>query len=155
MKGQGTVEAVIWLRKLGRGERTVLIVALLVALGLAGECLAKRCLAKESLAAEYIVSALKSPVGWVAYAPLSREAEMSGFPAWSDYLILLDVTILWVARSLGFLRAGLGHRPTQLIHCQSMTSVPVPDQQLSQPAPSTLDSGELRPFWFHVSAATI
>ena len=88
---------VIWLRKLGGGERVVVVVALGVALGIAGE---------------YIVGSLNT-VGWVAYAPLSAVtvARASGVPTWADYLIWLGITGLWAALSIGVLRAAPSRPP--------------------------------------------
>ena len=97
LRGAWDDGGVAWIRKLGRGEGPVLIVALGVALGLLGE---------------YTIASLDSPIGWVAYAPLSQTTPAGSVPRWGDYLILLGFAGLWVVVSFGILRAGRSQPPT-------------------------------------------
>ena len=85
-----------WLRRAGRGERAVLVVALGVALGLLGQ---------------YTLARLTSPIGWVAYAPLGPATPGGSFPWWGDYLVLLGFVALWAVVSIGIVRAGRGRPP--------------------------------------------
>jgi cytochrome bd-type quinol oxidase subunit 1 len=83
-------------RRLNRGQRVVVIVALAVALYFAGS---------------YVETLGRS--GWVAYAPLRDQATyapLSAFPnvglhPWVRLVVWLGLTIIWAACSLALLRS--------------------------------------------------
>lgn len=79
------------LRRLGRAERIVLVVALGVALEAFGSFL----------------SGVGSAAGWVAYVPLSQATLIGpgGFHPWVRLFIWLVLTIVWAVASIAILRA--------------------------------------------------
>jgi len=77
-----------FLRRLARGQRVVLVIALGVALGAVGS---------------YLDAWGSSPVGWVAYAPLGP-ATRGGLHPWVRLLLWLALTAVWAACSLVVLR---------------------------------------------------
>jgi len=83
--------AVNWLRRLGRAERIVLVVALGVALEAFGSFL----------------GSVGSAAGWVAYAPLSQATLIGpgGLHPWVRLFIWLILTTVWAVASIVILRA--------------------------------------------------
>ena len=78
------------LRRLGRAERIVLVVALGVALEAFGSFL----------------GGVGSAAGWVAYAPLSQATLIAGgLHPWVRLFIWLVLTIVWAVASIAILRA--------------------------------------------------